>query len=150
MNIKLQQRQSGAALIIGLILLMVLTILGVSGLSTATLEVAMADNMQRGQYVFQAAESAVNAQMQLAPGEVSLDGTEVRDDVLLAAVPFGFADADGNRIADVIVDTTFQGYVAFGEGSQQVHFESRAVATTPSRGARSTQRAGYFVLAPAP
>ncbi|MBT8132010.1 MAG: hypothetical protein KJO35_07060, partial [Gammaproteobacteria bacterium] len=69
---------------------------------------------------------------------------------LLTNVPFAFNDAAGSRVADVSVDTTFQGYVAFGEGSQQVHFESRGVATTPSRGARSTQRAGYFVLAPAP
>ncbi|MDH3647905.1 MAG: PilX N-terminal domain-containing pilus assembly protein [Gammaproteobacteria bacterium] len=150
MNATFPQRQSGAALIIGLILLMVLTILGVSGLSTATLEVAMADNMQRGQYVFQAAESALNSQIQLAPGQVTLTGGETRDDVLLQDVAFGFDDTAGNRVADVLVDTTFQGYVAFGAGSQQVHFESRGVATTPSRGARSTQRAGYFVLAPSP
>ncbi|MBT8132047.1 MAG: hypothetical protein KJO35_07250 [Gammaproteobacteria bacterium] len=148
MNTTLPQRQSGAALIIGLILLLVLTVLAVSGMSTATLEVAMADNMQRGQYVFQGAESALNAQMLVAPAQVALDGDESRGDLLLENIPFAYADADGNTVANVSVDTNFQSYVVFGEASKQVHFESRAVATTPSRGAPSAQRAGYFVLAP--
>jgi len=150
MNTTFPQQQKGAALIIGLILLMVLTILGVSGLSTATLEVAMADNMQRGQYVFQAAESAIDAQILLAPSQVSLTGSETRGDILLPNVPFGFDDAAGSRIADVLVDTSFQGFVAFSGPTRQVHFESRGVATTPTRGAQSAQRAGFFVLAPNP
>ena len=142
------RQQEGAALIVGLVLLMVLTVLGVSGLSTATTEVAMADNMQRGQYVFQAAESSVHAQMKLAPLQVTLNGMETRGDALLSDVPFAYADTAGTTVANAAVTTTFQGYIAFGESTKQVHYESRAVATTPARGAQSTQRVGYFVLAP--
>ena len=148
MSYSLPQRQQGAALITGLILLMVLTVLGISGLTTARLEVAMADNMQRGQYAFQAAESAVNAQLWVAPHQITLDGTEIRDEVLLFNVSFPYKDEAGNVVAFALVDTNFHGYLAFGDATKQVHYESRAVARTPVRGAQSIQRAGYFVLAP--
>ncbi len=145
-----RQKQQGAALIVGLVLLMILTLLGVTGLSTATLEVAMADNMQRGQYAFQGAESALVSEMRAAPAQVNLDGTEARGQLLRDDIAYSYSDASGNTIVDVAVDTTFQDYVSdFGEASQ-VHFESRGVARTPARGAQSIQRAGYFVLAPNP
>ena len=120
MNRSFPRRQEGAALIIGLVLLAVLTVMGISGLGTATLEVAMADNMQRGQYAFQAAESAVHAQMRLAPQDIIvnglLDGSEVRGEEILSDVPFSFGDAAGTTIANVEVDTSFQGFVGFGVG----------------------------------
>lgn len=148
MNYSKPRQQRGAALIVGLVLLMVLTVLGISGMTTARLEVAMADNMQRGQYAFQSAQSAVNAQMRQAPGQITLNGSEVRGFELLSDVPFDYKDTANATIATALVDTTFQGYIDFGESTKQVHYESRAIATTPSRGAQSIQRAGYFVLAP--
>lgn len=142
------QRQHGAALVIGLILLMILTLLGVSGMTTSTLELVMADNMQRGQYVFQAAESALRTEMAVAPTQVTINGNELRGDLLREDIAYTYTDADGNAVAAVDVDTTYQGSVAFGEGAQQVHFESRGEASSTVRGARSAQRIGYFVLAP--
>lgn len=149
LNMTSPRRQSGAALVIGLILLMVLTVLGVSGMSTSTLELVMADNMQRGQYVFQAGESALMSEMAIAPGQVSLDGSELRGTLLRTDIPYDYADTSGTTVANVNVATTYQGVTIFGEAAQQVHFESRGVATSPTRGASSTQRLGYFVLAPA-
>ena len=52
--------QRGAVLITGLILLMVLTVLGISGMNTATLELVMAGNTQYHQQAFQAAESGID------------------------------------------------------------------------------------------
>ena len=52
-------RQGGAALIVGLILLLVLTILAVSGVITSTLELRMVGNTQLQERAFQAAEVAV-------------------------------------------------------------------------------------------
>jgi type IV pilus assembly protein PilX len=52
--------QRGAVLVVGLILLMVLTVLGVSSMNTATLELAMAGNTQYHQQAFQAAESGID------------------------------------------------------------------------------------------
>ncbi len=148
MNPGFPSKQRGAALVIGLILLMILTLLGVTGMTTSTLELAMADNMQRGQYAFQAAESALNAEMRAAPSQISLVGDEQRGDVVLADSAYTYNDAGGNAVADVDVDTSYQGHVLFGEGASKVHFESRGVAASRARGARSAQRMGYFVLAP--
>lgn len=52
-------RQQGAALIVGLLLLVVITILAVSGMNTATTELAMARNNQTYENAFQAAETGL-------------------------------------------------------------------------------------------
>lgn len=52
-------RQGGAALIVGLILLLVLTILAVSGVMTSSLELRMVRNTQSQERAFQSAEAAV-------------------------------------------------------------------------------------------
>ncbi|MBT8091697.1 MAG: hypothetical protein KJN77_01590, partial [Gammaproteobacteria bacterium] len=51
--------QRGAALVIGLLLLVVITVLAVSGMNTATTELAMARNDQNYEYAFQAAETGL-------------------------------------------------------------------------------------------
>jgi len=53
------RRQQGAALVIGLILLVVLTILAVSGVFTSTMELRMVRNTQSQERAFQAAEVAI-------------------------------------------------------------------------------------------
>lgn len=58
-NIRLQQNQRGAALIVGLVLLVVVTVLAVSGMNTATTELAMARNDQNYENAFQAAETGL-------------------------------------------------------------------------------------------
>lgn len=54
-----RNRQSGAALIIGLLLLVVITTLAVSGMNTATTELALARNNQNYEFAFQAAETGI-------------------------------------------------------------------------------------------
>ena len=67
-----RKRQRGAALIIGLLLLVVITILAVSGMNTATTELAMARNDQTYENVFQAAEKGLESA--LAQGNFSTAG----------------------------------------------------------------------------
>jgi len=55
------RKQSGAALIVGLLLLVVITVLAISGMSTATTELAMARNDQNYENAFQAAETGLEA-----------------------------------------------------------------------------------------
>jgi type IV pilus assembly protein PilX len=57
---ELRARQGGATLIVGLVLLLVLTVVGVSGMNTATMEVQMAANTQFQQDAFQQAEDAID------------------------------------------------------------------------------------------
>ena len=49
-------KQQGAALVVGLMLIVVITILAISGMNTATTELAMARNDQAYENAFQAAE----------------------------------------------------------------------------------------------
>jgi hypothetical protein len=53
-------KQTGATLIVGLVLLLVLTVVGVSGMKTATMEIAMAANTQFQQDAFQVTEDAID------------------------------------------------------------------------------------------
>src|SRR5882672_3732872 len=52
-------RQQGAALIVGLLLLVVLSLLAVAGMNSASLEFIMAGNEQYKQNAFQAAETGI-------------------------------------------------------------------------------------------
>jgi type IV pilus assembly protein PilX len=52
--------QTGATLIVGLVLLLVLTVVGVSGMNTATMEITMAANTQFQQDSFQLAEDGID------------------------------------------------------------------------------------------
>jgi len=61
------QRQQGAALVVGLILLLILTVFAVSGMSTATLELVLAGNTQFTENAFQASESAIEAEFVIGP-----------------------------------------------------------------------------------
>jgi type IV pilus assembly protein PilX len=52
-----QRKQRGAALVIGLVLLAILTLLAITGMNTSTTELIMAGNEQFRQNAFQAAET---------------------------------------------------------------------------------------------
>ena len=55
----LKNKQHGAALVVGLILLVIITVLAISGMNTATTELAMARNDQNYENAFQAAETGL-------------------------------------------------------------------------------------------
>jgi type IV pilus assembly protein PilX len=54
-----RNKQQGAALVVGLMLLVVITVLAISGMNTATTELAMARNDQAYENAFQAAETGL-------------------------------------------------------------------------------------------
>jgi len=65
--------QTGAVLVIGLIILVVLTLLGIQGMRTNVAQERMASNMRERNVAFQAAESALRVGESLGP----FDGTGV-------------------------------------------------------------------------
>jgi len=67
------RKQSGAALVVGLLLLVVITVLAISGMNTATTELAMARNDQNYENAFQAAETGLESA--LAQGQFSALGS---------------------------------------------------------------------------
>jgi type IV pilus assembly protein PilX len=71
-----RQSQGGAALVIGLILLLVLTVLAISGVNSASLEFFMAGNEQFRQNAFQAAETGIERALAVGtynPGAAAQD-----------------------------------------------------------------------------
>jgi hypothetical protein len=70
------RRESGAALVVGLILLLVLTLLAISGMTTASLELLMAGNLQYQKRAFEAADSGIEQALAIA----DFDSSEVVGD----------------------------------------------------------------------
>lgn len=71
-----RNKQQGAVLVISLLLLVVITTLAISGMNTATTELAMARNDQNYEYAFQAAETGLETALSLGrfpPSPVPLD-----------------------------------------------------------------------------
>ena len=62
---RIPRKQKGAALVVGMVLLLVLTLLAVSGMNTASTELIMAGNEQYQENAFQAAEIGIEQAMAL-------------------------------------------------------------------------------------
>jgi len=78
---KFSRSQQGAVLIVSLVLLIIMTLLGLSGMNNTIIEERMAGNMRNHTLAFQAAESALRA------GEEFIDGWDL---------PFPIGDATGS------------------------------------------------------
>jgi type IV pilus assembly protein PilX len=65
-GIRSTHRERGAVLIVGLILLLVMTVLAVATMGTASLELAMAGNTQSAQNAFQLAETGIDVSLAAA------------------------------------------------------------------------------------
>jgi type IV pilus assembly protein PilX len=73
-------KQQGAALVVGLMLLVVITILAISGMNTATTELAMARNDQAYENAFQAAETGLATALSQSQF-VTLGSTELQQTI---------------------------------------------------------------------
>lgn len=144
--------QRGASLIVSLILLLVLTILGVVGMSSATLELAMAGNLQYQNGAFEAADSIVEAEIVrtdiaplTAPGPLP---------AIAANTDREFRDTDNRLVATASAATRYVGQT--GVTGWQIggpiafsafHFEINAESTAP-QGASASHRQGFYVVGP--
>jgi type IV pilus assembly protein PilX len=122
------RRQQGAALIIGLILLVVITVLAVSGMNTATTELAMARNDQSAENAFQAAETGL---------EIALGQPTFRTDATMTI------NRNINAYDRVSVDVTFDREtivtdrafsLGVGSGISAFHFVATADASSERGG----------------
>lgn len=71
-----RQRQQGAALLMGLVLLLIMTLLGISSMRSTTLQERMAGAMHDQNLALQTAESALRAGEQELVSTVTLDFTQ--------------------------------------------------------------------------
>ncbi len=148
---KNSQRQNGAALVVGLVLLVVITVLAISGMNTATTELAMARNDQNYENAFQAAETGLeNA---LAQGTFNtLANTNLVTDIY----------GDGHDVVTSIIifeDTTLVPDRAFslgvGSGVSAYHFNVIATAEskrdaggTTDRDASAIHSQSFYIVGP--
>lgn len=141
-----RQRQSGAALVIGLILLLVLTLLAVSGMNTATLELQMTGNQQFSQNAFQAAESGLDRAM--ASGNFTTVAPTVVTD---ATVPDSLDTFDSRtefNLDNGITPVPSGGFsLGVSTGFQAYHFDITSTGTA-ARGATSTNTQSFYIVGP--
>lgn len=144
--VTLPGRQRGAALIIGLILLLVLTILAISGVVSSTLELRMTANQQQQERAFQAADTGVEQAMTAA----TFSTTGV---VEVAPTPVDAADPDGDTYeyelrfdAESSMPTVPTGY-SLGSGFQAYHFVVESTGTSAG-GAESDHVQGFYIVGP--
>ncbi|CAN0574307.1 pilus assembly PilX family protein [Marinobacter goseongensis] len=88
--------QTGAVLVVSLIVLLVLTLLGVAGMNSSMMQERMAANAQHSNRAFQAAESAAGALLQqLMSGDLSmLQQSMVSADSMSTTTAFTIGGAD--------------------------------------------------------
>ena len=142
-----RKRQQGAALIIGLLLLVVITILAVSGMNTATTELAMARNDQNFENAFQAAETGIeNA---LAQDVFSTGGPTVITpppttyEVVTATILF--------EDSTLVPDQAFS--LGSGSGIAAYHFNATSdakyiISVDNDRNARAVHTQAFYIVGP--
>ena len=135
-SLVLRNRQAGATLIVGLVLLLVLTVLGVSGMNTATMEITMAGNAQFHQDAFQMAEDAIDN----AVGRELYSTAGPRN-----VVPFGGGRAvDRQAVINYTeVTTPIPDSVNSVDGMQAYHFDILSTGVGPRTGTSVHTQAFY-------
>jgi len=145
----LNNKQHGAALVVGLILLVVITVLAISGMNTATTELAMARNDQNYENAFQAAETGL--EMALGQGQFNtLAGASI-------AQTINAHDEVNTQV--VFEDSTLVPDKAFslgsGSGVSAYHFlatssaeSRRAPGSTTDRDSKATHTQAFYIVGP--
>ncbi len=150
-RINFSGKQNGAALVVGLILMVVITVLAISGMNTATTELAMARNDQNYENAFQAAETGLETA--LAQGRfntlanVSLTQNVIANDSVETVINF--------EDTTLVPDRAFS--MGVGSGIAAYHFLATAIAESKPAGvggpatdrdARATHTQAFYVVGP--
>jgi len=141
--------QQGAALIVGLILLVVITVLAISGMNTATTELAMARNDQNYESAFQAAETGLEAA--LATGQFNTLATTTvtqsinYNDSVAASITF--------EDSTLVPDKAFS--LGVGSGVSAYHFvatstaiSERSPGTPTDRDSSAVHSQAFYIVGP--
>ncbi len=141
----LPTQQRGAVLIVGLVLLLVLTVLAVSTIRTASLEVAMATNDRYSENAFQLAETAIDwMTVNGAPWN-----TAVPFALAQTPAPYGLGSFQATATFNEETPPPAGGYsIGVGGGSfSAYHFDIVAQGQS-NRGAASTHTQSFYIVGP--
>ena len=136
--------QQGAALVIGLILLLVLTVLAVSGVFTSTMELRMVRNSQSQERSFQAAEVAVEDA--LANPVLSTSAVFNQATTAVPNVPGDTYSYRMSFVGNAPLGTGMTGY-SIGTAFQTYHFQVDATGNGPDS-AVSNHTQSFYVVGP--
>lgn len=138
------RRQSGAALIVGLILLLVLTMLGISGMQTSTFELLQAGNAQFSENAFQAADTGIDRALRAGNLNTGIP-------VVVPPTPVQPGSNSTYETTTGFAQTTNvpTGLFSIGSGGgfAAYHFDIDSVGRS-SRNATSTHRQSFYVVGP--
>ena len=150
-TLNVMKHQGGAALVIGLVLLVVVTVLAISGINTATTELAMARNDQNSENAFQAAETGLEHALARGQfntlGSVTLQRNISTTDSVTAVTQF--------ERATMVPDRAFS--LGVGSGIAAYHFIATATAESKRAGvsgektdrdASSVHTQAFYVVGP--
>jgi len=142
-------RQRGAALVVALLLLLVITLLAVAGMNAAAVEFVMAGNEQHRQTAFQAAETGIE-QTIVTGGFIPAAADEVHNNV---AVPSSTTDTYDTRLQSDLGGAAQpavwgNSWNAFSSYDFTITSTGKFLANSV-RGAQSQHAQGIAVLAPA-
>ena len=146
------KHQDGAALVVGLVLLVVITVLAISGMNTATTELAMARNDQNFENAFQAAETGLEqvlAQGLFTPAAAPIVATQTinTNEEVTTSIQF--------ESISLVPDRAF----SLGGGIAAYHFNVTATATSKRAGttgpatdrdASAVHSQAFYKVGPAP
>lgn len=141
----LPTQQRGAVLVVGLVLLLVLTVLAVSTIRTASLEVAMASNTRYANNAFQLAETAIDFSLiNGAPWDTAIPFVLAQ-----TPAPYGLGSFQATATFNETTPPPSGGYsIGIGGGSfNAFHFDVVAQGQS-NRGATSTHTRSFYIVGP--
>jgi type IV pilus assembly protein PilX len=158
--------ETGAALVVGLILLLVLTLLAISGMTTASLELLMAGNAQYQERSFQAADAGIEQALAAGRYDTNVPIGTYDNVAALRPVPTrgsGQAIADCPEVDNATAGQQCEYFMRFdlqsgqtpvpsggysiGTGFEAYHFVVDSFGTS-DRGAQSEHRQSFYVVGP--
>ncbi len=148
-QIQTHKNQQGAALVVGLIMLVVITVLAISGMNTATTELAMARNDQNYENAFQAAENGLEQALGQGAFNTQVGATVTKiintHDSVTAQIQF--------EDSTIVPDKAYS--LGSGSGVAAYHFiatsqaeSRRAPGSTTDRDSTATHTQAFYVVGP--
>lgn len=123
-----KKKQAGAVLVVSLVMLLIISILAISSINTATTELAMARNDMNYENAFQAAESGLESAMALRPfntlAVVNLNQNLSANESVATVIQF--------QDSTLVPDTAFS--LGVGSGISAFHFNITATAESKRAG----------------
>ncbi len=152
-TISYKNNQSGAALVVGLVLLVVITVLAVSSINTATTELAIARNDMNYEFAFQAAETGLEAAISRGQystvGDINMNQAVTLNEDVSSVIAYQEWTA--------VPDRAFS--LGVGSGISAYHFQATATAeskragtagSATDRDASAVHTQAFYVVGPEP